>query len=94
MDFFESCSHHFIGWGMNSVGYARRYLSALPGTQRRKNIECIGEDFKDSDYQGMKQFISSSPWDHREVMNQVAPDANGLPGNEERTGLYIDDSIF
>ena len=79
---------------MNSVGHARHYLSGLLGTQRRKNIEVIGEDVKGSDYQGMEQFISSSPWDHLAVMDQVALDANELLGDEELTGLYIDESSF
>jgi len=79
---------------MNSVGHARHYLSGLLGTQRRKNIEVIGEDVRGSDYQGMEQFISSSPWDHRGVMDQVALDANELLGDEELAGLYIDESSF
>ena len=79
---------------MNSVEHARHYLSGLLGTQRRKNIEVIGEDVSGSTYQGMKQFISSSPWDHRKLMDQVASDANALLGDYEQTGLYIDESSF
>lgn len=79
---------------MNSVGHARHYLSGLLGTQRRKNIESIGLDVKNSDYQGMEQFISSSPWDHQGVMDQVAREANELFCDEERTGLFIDESSF
>lgn len=94
MDFCQTYSPHFIGWGMNSVGHARHYLSGLLGTQRRKNIEVIGQDVKGSDYQGLEQFISSSPWDHRAVMDQVARDADALLGDERRAGLYIDESSF
>lgn len=94
MDFCESYSRHFVGWGMNSVGHARHYLSGLLGAQRRKNIETIGEDVKGSDYQGMEQFVSSSPWDHRRVMEQVAADADALLGDSESAGLYIDESSF
>lgn len=94
MDFCESYSPHFIGWGMNSVGHARHYLTGLLGTQRRKNIEAIGQDVKDSDYQGMEQFISSSPWDHEAVMDQVARDANELLGDDGQAGLFIDESSF
>ena len=79
---------------MNSVGHARHYLSGLLGTQRRKNFEVIGQDVKGSDYQGLEQFISASPWDHREVMDQVARDADVLLGDEQRAGLYIDESSF
>jgi SRSO17 transposase len=94
MEFCQTYSPHFMGWGMNSVGHARHYLSGLLGTQRRKNIEVIGQDVKGSDYQGLEQFISASPWDHREVMDQVAGDADVLLGDEQRAGLYIDESSF
>lgn len=79
---------------MSSAGHARHYLSGLLGTQRRKNIEAIGEDVKGSDYQGMEQFVSSSPWDHSEVMEQVAADADALLGDSEMAGLFIDESSF
>ena len=94
MDFCESYSPHFVGQGMNSAGHARDYLSGLLGTQRRKNIETIENDVAGSDYQGMEQFISSSPWSHREVMDHVARDADGLLGDGEEAGLFIDESSF
>ena len=79
---------------MNSVGHARHYLSGLLGTQRRKNIEVIGEDVSGSNYQGLEQFISSSPWDHRAVMDHLAQDAHALLGDCEQTGLFIDETSF
>lgn len=94
MDFCDRYSHHFVQQGMNSVGHARHYLSGLLGTQRRKNIETIHTDVADSDYQGMEQFISSSPWDHGAVMDQLAGDADELLGDENNTGLYFDESSF
>lgn len=94
MDFCESYAPHFVGWGRNSIGHARHYLSGLLGTQRRKNIETIGQDVEGSDYQGMEQFLSSSPWDHQAVMDQVARDASALIGDDELTGLFIDESSF
>jgi len=94
MDFCGHYSHHFVHQGMNSVGHARHYLSGLLGTQRRKNIETIHNDVADSDYQGMEQFISSSPWSHRAVMKQVATDAGELLGDGKETGLYFDESSF
>lgn len=79
---------------MNSVGHARHYLSGLLGTQRRKNIETIHNDVADSDYQGMEQFISSSPWCHRALMDQVANDADRLLGDKQDAGLFLDESSF
>lgn len=94
MDFCERYSHHFVQQGMNSVGHARHYLSGLLGTQRRKNIETIHQDVAQSDYQGMEQFISSSPWCHRALLDQVAKEADALLGDDADTGLFIDESSF
>ena len=78
MEFCESYSKHFVGRGINSVSHARHYLSGLLGKERRKNIERIELDVKGSNYQGMEQFISSSPWSHQQLMNHIAEDADTL----------------
>lgn len=94
MGFCEKYERHFIGQGRNSVGHARDYLTGLLGTQRRKNIETIENDVAESDYQGMEQFISSSPWCHRKLMDDVARDADELLGDECETGFMVDESSF
>jgi len=94
MGFCEKYDRHFIGQGRNSVGHARDYLSGLLGTQRRKNIETIENDVAHSDYQGMEQFISSSPWCHRNLLDDVARDADELLGDEREAGLFLDESSF
>lgn len=94
MEFCDQYRHHFVGQGMNSVDHARHYLTGLLGKQRRKNIETIQNDVKDSDYQGMEQFISTSPWKHQALMEQVAQDANRLLGDAKKTGLFFDESSF
>lgn len=94
MEFCNRYSSHFIGQGRNSVTHARHYMSGLLGTQRRKNIETFENDVADSDYQGMEQFISSSPWDHEALLKDVARDADRSLGDEEDAGLYFDESSF
>lgn len=94
MEFSNSYSRHFTRQGMNGIHHARCYLSGLVGTQRRKNIETIENDVAGSDYQGMEQFISSSPWSHEALMDQLASEADGLIGCPEETGLIIDESSF
>lgn len=94
MDFCDRYSQHFVQQGMNSVVHARHYLSGLLGTQRRKNMETIENDVAESDYQGMEQFISSSPWDHHALMDQVAQDANAFLGHAQEAGLFIDETSF
>ena len=64
IDCCEMFEHHFIVRGHDVTRHARHYLSGLLGTQRRENIERIEADLVGSDYQGMQQFLSDSPWDH------------------------------
>jgi hypothetical protein len=68
-------SHHFMVRGKNVSGHAGHYLTGLLGRERRKNIECIEADVAESDYQGMQQFITDSPWSHEAVMAQPAAEA-------------------
>jgi SRSO17 transposase len=94
MQFCDSYSQHFVRQGMNGTHHARCYLSGLMGTQRRKNIETIENDVAESDYQGMEQFISSSPWSHDALMDQLAAEVDSLIGDPADTGLIIDESSF
>lgn len=41
-------------------------------------------------YQGMEQFLSSSPWCHRSLMDDVARDADELLGDEMEAGLMVE----
>ena len=86
--------HHFIVRGKDVGSHARSYLSGLMGTQRRKNIERIESDVADSNYQGMQQFLSDSPWSHEALMRQVADEAEAVMGRQSDTALYLDESSF
>lgn len=74
--------------------HARHYLSGLLGTQRRKNIGRIEEDVLGSNYQGMQQFITDSPWVQEALIEDVAKEANALLGRHRDTGFYLDESGF
>lgn len=91
-DCCEMFEHHFIVRGHDVIHHARHYLSGLLGTRRRKNIECIRSDVADSDYEGMQQFVSDSPWDHTAVMDQIAREAEATLGGTADTGLYVDET--
>jgi hypothetical protein len=80
MELTEDYGRYFVVRGRDISPHARSYLSGLLGTQRRKNIGRIGEDVEASNYQGMQQLISDSPWDEEALMDQVAGEANGLLG--------------
>jgi len=90
-DMFE---HHFLIRGHDQSEHARHYLSGLLGTQRRKNLERIEADVAQSNYEGLQQFISNSPWDHEAVMTQVAGRTEAALGGQADTALYLDESAF
>jgi SRSO17 transposase len=74
--------------------HARRYLSGLLGTQRRKNMERIDAELEGGDYQSMQQFIADSPWDHAPLMARIAHEADGLLGGQRNSALYLDETSF
>jgi SRSO17 transposase len=72
---------------------AQQYLCGLMQADKR-NMERMAEAVPDSDEQVLQNFLTHSAWDHREVMDQVARNANALIGTEEGAGRYIDESAF
>lgn len=94
MQLCRDYSHHFIVHGKDVRGHARHYLTGLLGTERRKNIERIESDVAESNYQGMQQFITDSPWSHEALLEQAAADADGLLGGDRDTALYLDETSF
>jgi SRSO17 transposase len=55
------------------------------------NIERISEEMF-ADYHQMQHFISESPWDHRQLLDQVARDVSCSLPKRKLTGLIIDES--
>ena len=87
-------SGHFVVRGQDVIQHAKDYASGLLGTERRKNMEGIHGDIPESNYQGIQQFISDSPWDHKALMEQVAGEANGILGGHRHSTLILDESSF
>ena len=69
MDFCEDYSGFFISQGRNRNLHAKQYLSGLLGDVRRKNIERIGEEVAEVDYQSVHNFVSESQWDYRTLVD-------------------------
>ena len=87
-------SSHFVVRGKDVNRHATDHLSGLLGTDRRKNIERIHGDIPESNYQAMQQFVSDSPWDEKQLMNQVAGEVNGILGGHPYSALLIDETGF
>lgn len=94
MGFMADYSDHFLIRGKDVSPHAADYLSGLLGTYRRKNMECIHGDIPDSNYQGIQQLLSDSPWSQDKLMDQVAAEANGLLGGNRHSALLIDETSF
>lgn len=94
MDMCKDYGGHFYVYRKDMSEHARHYLTGLLGIQRRKNMGRIGEDVPESDYEGMQQFVSDSPWEHAPLMAQVAHDAARLLGGKPGSALYLDETSF
>ena len=80
--------------GCKRTSYARQYLSGFLGDFRRKNIERIGEEVAEVDYQSVHNFVSESQWDYPALVDQVAKDANTLLGGNKESMLLLDETSF
>lgn len=87
-------SAHFVVWGRDLGKHASDYLAGLLGTERRKNLEGIFGDIPESNYQGIQQFITDSPWKEGALMKQIAMEANGILGGHRHSALILDETTF
>ena len=60
----------------------------------RKNMDRMAEVVPESKSRNLQQFLTHSKWSAHDVINQVACDVNELLGDEQQTGLFIDESGF
>jgi len=60
----------------------------------RKNMDRMAEVVPESKSRNLQQFLTHSKWSAHDVINQVAYDVNELLGDEQQTGLFIDESGF
>jgi len=71
----------------------QQYLSGLIQSDK-KNMARMAEIVPDSDEQVFQHFLSESEWNEREVLDQVALEANQLLENKEDSCLIIDESCI
>ena len=91
--FVESFSKFFHTYSDHNLTPVRHYVQGLmQGKARAKNIERIDESVEGSSYQNLHHKISTSPWESRPLMDEIARQADGLLGGASRTRLLIDDT--
>ena len=94
MSFVKSYSHHFQSYRHNVTDKARQYASGLMQAGSRKNMDRMAEVVPESKSRNLQQFLTHSKWSAHDVINQVSCDVNELLGDEQQTGLFIDESGF
>jgi SRSO17 transposase len=70
---------------------SEQYLKGLIQA-KKKNMERMAEKVPGSDEQSLQHFVSNSPWEEREVIDQVSRDVDHHLGGDEDSALYIDES--
>jgi SRSO17 transposase len=89
---FHSRFHtHFQGRTRSVVVATGEYLKGLMQAER-KNMERMEETVKDGDEQRLQHMLTSSAWDHRAVLDQVAMEADARLGGSAESGLLSDES--
>jgi SRSO17 transposase len=84
---------HFRRWTRSVATQAQQYLQGLMQA-RRKNMERMEEVVPECDYQSLQHFLSTSDWDARAVLDQVAVEADRHLGGAEDSCLLLDESAF
>lgn len=76
---------------------ARQSFHYLQGKLLEKgngNMCSYAKDVPDCDNQSLQHFISSSPWDHRPVIDDIQRDVTRFIGDEENGALQVDECSF
>ncbi len=92
--FVKNYSEHFKSHRHDVFEKAQQYACGLMQGGSRKNMDRMAEVVPDSNSRNLQQFLTHSKWDSRAVIDDVASDANELIGNNNRTGLIIDETSF
>jgi SRSO17 transposase len=94
MSFVETYTEHFQSYRHDVSDKARQYACGLMQAGSRKNMDRMAEVVPDSKSRNLQQFVTHSKWDHRDVIDHVARDVDGLLGDKVNASLLIDESGF
>jgi SRSO17 transposase len=94
MSFMDNYTTHFQSYRHNVSDKARQYASGLMQAGSRKNMDRMAEVVPDSKSRNLQQFLTHSKWNHRDVIDHVAQDADKLLGDSKQACLLIDESGF
>lgn len=78
----------------NNAVHAKTYLQGLLSETLRKNSEAIADAAQDTQSQDLQNFMTGSQWEHEDLFEHIAIQANQRIGNHPETMLAIDESGF
>ncbi len=82
----------FLSYRHDVSDKASQYIQGLLVKGIKKNAEDIAEVVPDAKTQNLQQFISDSKWQYTPVLQHTAQNVNELIGDENDTGLFVDES--
>ncbi|MBC8391670.1 MAG: IS701 family transposase [Deltaproteobacteria bacterium] len=94
MSFVNNYTEHFQSYRHDVSDKARQYASGLMQAGSRKNMDRIAEVVPESKSRNLQQFLTHSKWNHRDVIDHAARDADKLLGDVKNACLLIDESGF
>jgi SRSO17 transposase len=94
MRLVKTYTEHFQSYRHNVTDKARQYASGLMQAGSRKNMDRMAEIVPDAKSRNLQQFLTHSKWNHREVIDHVARDVDGVLGDDPSACLLIDESGF
>jgi len=94
MSFVNNYAEHFQSYRHDVSDKARQYASGLMQAGSRKNMDRMAEVVPNSKSRNLQQFLTHSKWNHREVIDHAAQDADKLLGDAKNACLLIDESGF
>lgn len=94
LSFVDTYTEHFHSYRHDVSDKARQYASGLMQAGSRKNMDRMAEVVPDAKSRNLQQFLTHSQWNHREVIDHMASDANKLLGQNRDACLLLDESGF
>lgn len=90
----DTYTEHFQSYRHDVSDKARQYACGLMQAGSRKNMDRMAEVVPDTKSRNLQQFLTHSKWNHIDVIDHVAHDADALLGHPRNAGFLLDESGF
>lgn len=91
-EFHKRFASRFATATRNMAAQARQYLQGQFICQGEDNLMVFDKWVPDTSYQSLHHFISTSPWEDKPIIDDIAQSVKTLIGSAEHGSLHIDES--